>query len=257
MPQSSSQACPAQQAESQGFLVRDLHRYTLLRPCTARTQPLHVLLHFLLSTTKSALFCVTDRGRHDSRAYEHHAQRVVPAREAQVPGHKRSLLVHQRRSRTPTSIRSLQRKNQQHDGPASSNARGSRVLWVLHREPARLPECSELYVPLIVVAIDPERINDLSRVALGKAMAEAGRPLVYGGGSRGIMGAVSGAVLEAGGDVTGVVPYAMAAAGGEVDQTQGNRLPPIQLKEKGREKVRAAIIVRRMYVVIISRIISG
>ena len=70
------------------------------------------------------------------------------------------------------------------------------------------------------------------------------------------MGAVSGAVLEAGGDVTGVVPYAMAAAGGEVDQTQGNRLPPIQLKEKGREKVRAAILVRRLCVVITSRALS-
>ncbi|RPD59202.1 hypothetical protein L227DRAFT_586761 [Lentinus tigrinus ALCF2SS1-6] len=73
--------------------------------------------------------------------------------------------------------------------------------------------------------------------SLGKAMAEAGRPLVYGGGSAGIMGAVSGAVLEAGGDVTGVVPYAMVAAGGEVSQTQENRRPPLMLKQKGREKI--------------------
>ncbi|KAI0694162.1 hypothetical protein C8T65DRAFT_585234 [Cerioporus squamosus] len=73
--------------------------------------------------------------------------------------------------------------------------------------------------------------------SLGKAMAEAGRLLVYGGGSRGIMGAVSGAALEAGGDVTGVVPYAMVAAGGEVDQTKGVHAPHIVLKEKGREKV--------------------
>ncbi|TFK87914.1 hypothetical protein K466DRAFT_615416 [Polyporus arcularius HHB13444] len=73
--------------------------------------------------------------------------------------------------------------------------------------------------------------------SLGKAIAEAGRPLVYGGGSKGIMGAVSGAVLDAGGDVTGVVPYAMVAVGGEVDQTKGHHAPHILLKEKGREKV--------------------
>ncbi len=79
-------------------------------------------------------------------------------------------------------------------------------------------------------------------VALGKAIAEAGRPLVYGGGSKGIMGAVSGAVLDAGGDVTGVVPYAMVAVGGEVDQTKGHHAPHILLKEKGREKVCLAIL---------------
>ena len=71
------------------------------------------------------------------------------------------------------------------------------------------------------------------------------------------MGAVSRAVLEAGGDVAGVVPYAMVAAGGEVDQSKGIHAPHIALKEKGREKVRAAILVRRMYVVMISRIFSG
>ncbi len=37
-------------------------------------------------------------------------------------------------------------------------------------------------------------------------MAEAGLRLVYGGGTRGIMGAVAGGVLENGGKVTGIVP---------------------------------------------------
>lgn len=32
------------------------------------------------------------------------------------------------------------------------------------------------------------------------------------------MGAVASAVLEAGGKITGVVPYAMVAAGGEADK---------------------------------------
>ncbi|KAI0373261.1 hypothetical protein BV20DRAFT_1104084 [Pilatotrama ljubarskyi] len=86
--------------------------------------------------------------------------------------------------------------------------------------------------------------------SLGKAIAESKRGLVYGGGSAGIMGAVSGAVLEAGGDVTGVTPFAMIAAGGEIDQSKGIHKPHIQVKEKGREKVsraQAAIVVNSMH----------
>ena len=53
------------------------------------------------------------------------------------------------------------------------------------------------------------------RVAVGRALADAECPLVYGGGSLGIMGIVSAAVLKGGGKVTGIVPYAMVDAGGE------------------------------------------
>ncbi|THG94775.1 hypothetical protein EW026_g6762 [Hermanssonia centrifuga] len=53
------------------------------------------------------------------------------------------------------------------------------------------------------------------------ALATAGRPLVYGGGRKGIMGVVSAAAIEKGGQVTGVLPYAMVAAGGEKEQTDG------------------------------------
>ena len=42
---------------------------------------------------------------------------------------------------------------------------------------------------------------------LGHAIAEAGLRLVYGGGTRGIMGAVSDATLAAGGKVTGIIPH--------------------------------------------------
>lgn len=42
--------------------------------------------------------------------------------------------------------------------------------------------------------------------ALGHAIAENGLRLVYGGGTRGIMGAVSSGVLEAGGQVLGIIP---------------------------------------------------
>lgn len=42
--------------------------------------------------------------------------------------------------------------------------------------------------------------------ALGRAMAEGGIRLVYGGGSLGLMGTVARSVIEAGGQVTGIIP---------------------------------------------------
>jgi uncharacterized protein (TIGR00730 family) len=42
--------------------------------------------------------------------------------------------------------------------------------------------------------------------ALGRSLAEAGLRLVYGGGTRGIMGAVAEGTLKAGGKVTGIIP---------------------------------------------------
>ncbi|KAA0971277.1 TIGR00730 family Rossman fold protein [Aureimonas fodinaquatilis] len=42
--------------------------------------------------------------------------------------------------------------------------------------------------------------------ALGTAMGQAGIRLVYGGGTRGVMGAVSEGVIHAGGQVTGIIP---------------------------------------------------
>ena len=42
--------------------------------------------------------------------------------------------------------------------------------------------------------------------ALGRSIAEAGLRLVYGGGTRGIMGAVARGTVEAGGKVTGIIP---------------------------------------------------
>lgn len=41
---------------------------------------------------------------------------------------------------------------------------------------------------------------------LGKAIAEAGLTLVYGGGLKGVMGAVANGAVEAGGHVTGIIP---------------------------------------------------
>src|SRR5205085_12058924 len=42
--------------------------------------------------------------------------------------------------------------------------------------------------------------------ALGRSIAEHGLRLIYGGGTRGIMGAVSSGVLSNGGKVTGIIP---------------------------------------------------
>ena len=46
---------------------------------------------------------------------------------------------------------------------------------------------------------------------LGRAMAEGGIGLVYGGGGVGMMGAVADAVIESQGEVIGVIPYALAS----------------------------------------------
>jgi predicted Rossmann-fold nucleotide-binding protein len=63
-------------------------------------------------------------------------------------------------------------------------------------------------------------------IALGNALAAANRPLVYGGGCKGIMGVISSSVREAGGQVTGVVPYAILAAGGEDLLVESSRATP-------------------------------
>ncbi|MBP3280251.1 MAG: TIGR00730 family Rossman fold protein, partial [Butyrivibrio sp.] len=41
---------------------------------------------------------------------------------------------------------------------------------------------------------------------LGKWIGDNGHTLVYGGANKGLMGAVAGAVIEAGGKVIGVIP---------------------------------------------------
>ena len=47
-------------------------------------------------------------------------------------------------------------------------------------------------------------------VALGREIAGRGLRLVYGGASVGLMGAVADAAIEAGGEVVGVIPHALA-----------------------------------------------
>ncbi len=48
-------------------------------------------------------------------------------------------------------------------------------------------------------------------IALGRMMAARGIGLVYGGGAIGMMGAISDAVIEAGGEVIGIIPHGLLA----------------------------------------------
>ena len=52
----------------------------------------------------------------------------------------------------------------------------------------------------------PIRPLSRRRASFGKILAENEIRLVYGGGSIGLMGALANAVLEHGGDVTGIIP---------------------------------------------------
>jgi len=94
-------------------------------------------------------------------------------------------------------------------------------------------------------SLGKEKAFQNAALSLGEALGMADRPLVYGGGSKGLMGIVSGGVLSAGGRVTGVVPYAMVAAGGEKEQAKGHAPPGygrVTLDEAGREAVQTIVV---------------
>ncbi|KAJ7702206.1 hypothetical protein B0H17DRAFT_1043179 [Mycena rosella] len=88
-------------------------------------------------------------------------------------------------------------------------------------------------------SLGTEKAFSSAATSLGYAIAKANRPLIYGGGSKGIMGVVSGAVLERGGKVTGIVPYAMVAAGGESEKVNSVN---VTLDEVGREKIEHVVV---------------
>ncbi|NEU10729.1 TIGR00730 family Rossman fold protein [Methylobacterium sp. BTF04] len=56
--------------------------------------------------------------------------------------------------------------------------------------------------------------------ALGKALAQAGIGLVYGGGNVGLMGTVARAVIENGGHVTGIIPDFLKSRERMLDEIQ-------------------------------------
>lgn len=70
------------------------------------------------------------------------------------------------------------------------------------------PDPSPIRTVCVYCGSSPGKDADFVAVAraLGKRMAKAGLGLVYGGGDRGLMGAVARGVLEGKGAVTGVIP---------------------------------------------------
>jgi len=108
-----------------------------------------------------------------------------------------------------------------------------------------IPTSSSAVAVYCASSLGTQKAYQYAAISLGHALVTAKRPLIYGGGSKGIMGIISGAVLEHGGDVTGVVPFAMVAAGGEGDKTNETpKSPPVtyMLREKGREKIKTIVV---------------
>lgn len=70
--------------------------------------------------------------------------------------------------------------------------------------------------------------------ALGRTIAEAGLELIYGGGGKGIMGAVADGALRAGGRVTGIIPRFLMTK--EATQTALQRLDELIVTENMHER---------------------
>jgi uncharacterized protein (TIGR00730 family) len=69
---------------------------------------------------------------------------------------------------------------------------------------------------------------------LGRVIAESGLRLVYGGGTKGVMGAVSDAALKAGGKVTGIIPHFLLNK--EATQTALDRLDELVVTQNMHER---------------------
>ncbi|KII89272.1 hypothetical protein PLICRDRAFT_108900 [Plicaturopsis crispa FD-325 SS-3] len=94
-------------------------------------------------------------------------------------------------------------------------------------------------------SLGKEKAYQNAAISVGNALVAAKRPLVYGGGSKGIMGVVSGTVRAYGGKVIGIIPHAMVAAGGEGDKTgadSSSKVAKIVLDDTGRENVETIIV---------------
>lgn len=87
----------------------------------------------------------------------------------------------------------------------------------------------------------------MSILALGAALAKSSRPLVYGGGLLGLMGIVSQAVIDNGGHVTGISPYAMVSQGGTNREMAGVDVDKVSNREPPVHPNRTSIIVNSMH----------
>ena len=78
-------------------------------------------------------------------------------------------------------------------------------------------------------------INDAEIV--GRMLAARGHKLTYGGGRTGLMGAVSGGALEAGGHVHGIIPYFLESL--EVGNHQVQKLEVVENMHERKAKMYA------------------
>lgn len=69
---------------------------------------------------------------------------------------------------------------------------------------------------------------------LGRAIASAGLRLIYGGGTKGIMGAVADGAIRAGGKVTGIIPRFLISK--EATETALSRLDELVITENMHER---------------------
>ncbi|MCA1778997.1 MAG: TIGR00730 family Rossman fold protein [Xanthomonadaceae bacterium] len=79
-------------------------------------------------------------------------------------------------------------------------------------------------------ALAPEYFDVAAR--LGKTLAQAGLPIVYGGGGSGLMGALADAAIEAGGTVHGVIPeFLMNLEKGHENLTSLDVVPDMRIRK--------------------------
>jgi len=83
----------------------------------------------------------------------------------------------------------------------------------------------------------------LYRPAVGEALANRNRRLVYGGGFSGLMGAVSDACLGHGGMVIGITPRAIFEAGGE--GSKPSLLPHSETSSAGQVRFQLLLMLKQ------------
>jgi uncharacterized protein (TIGR00730 family) len=112
-------------------------------------------------------------------------------------------------------------KVQDMQNPSNPNSPTSKSASLSEQLIMVAPSSSSAVAVYCAASLGKQNAFQQAGLSLGHALAEAKRPLVYGGGNMGIMGIVSGAVADEGGQVTGIIPYAIHAAGGEKDKGNG------------------------------------
>ncbi|KAG6334885.1 hypothetical protein ID866_4209 [Astraeus odoratus] len=107
------------------------------------------------------------------------------------------------------------------------------------------PSSSRAVAVYCAASLGKQKAFQAAALSVGSALAADDRTLIYGGGSSGIMGVVSGAAAKVDGKVTGIIPYAIFAAGGEKDK--GNGRPTATkvsdvLDEKQRGEIETVVV---------------